>query len=198
MEEKLKKLIIFGFSLLAVVLGYYQIVKGECFFNKSRLNYLRVIPQKSLRGIIYDRRHVALVKNRLSFQACLFPSLAQREKILAVIGNVLGVKEEKLEENFKKNLIAPFIPVPVYTFSSVDTAIQLEEKNIEGLIVKIVPQREVVSPFALAQVVGYVRSMPKALSYLRKYGFKTYQDFGISGLRLTMTITCAAEKEGCR
>jgi len=182
MEERLKKLTIAVLLVLVIVLGYYQIVKGDYFFKKSRLNYLRIIPQKSLRGIIYDRHHQALVKNTLSFQACLFPHTPQRQKVLSALSRVLQVEKKILEDNFHKNIIAPFIPVPVYTFSSVDKAIRLEEKNIEGLIIKVVPQREVVSPFALAQVVGYVQSMPKALSYLRKYGFKTYQDFGISGL----------------
>ncbi|MBV9736759.1 MAG: penicillin-binding protein 2 [Candidatus Eremiobacteraeota bacterium] len=69
-----------------------QIVQGDEFHRLAALNQIRLIPVPAPRGIIFDRNHRVLVRNRPSFVVGLIPSeVTDGNRELSAIAASLGV-----------------------------------------------------------------------------------------------------------
>ncbi|HEC68813.1 MAG TPA: penicillin-binding protein 2 [Candidatus Omnitrophica bacterium] len=179
----LKRVKIIGFSLIVGGLIYYQLIKGDYFFNKSTSNYIRLIPQPALRGLILDRKGKVLVKNSLEFEVCVFlkkPDVNLLEKL----GRLLGTSSEVLEKNFKRNFIASFIPTPVFQTADRERILKLEEKNLPQVSIRLNPKRYVKPSYSISHIVGFVRKISKKDIFLKKYGYDFREEIGYAGLEL--------------
>ena len=69
-----------------------QIVQGDEFHQLAALNQIRLIPVPAPRGIIFDRNHRVLVRNRPSFVVGLIPSeVTDANRELGAVASSLGV-----------------------------------------------------------------------------------------------------------
>ncbi|MBV9277655.1 MAG: hypothetical protein JOZ97_05400, partial [Candidatus Eremiobacteraeota bacterium] len=74
-----------------------QIVQGEEFHRLAALNQIRLIPVPAPRGIIFDRSHRVLVRNRPSFVVGLIPSeVMDANRELNAVAASLGVPATQL------------------------------------------------------------------------------------------------------
>jgi len=82
-----------AFLLLVFQLGQLQLGKGRAYLSRSRENAVRVVPLPAPRGIIYDRKHRILARNRAVFQVQLIPEALPEEKEegLKVISRTLSI-----------------------------------------------------------------------------------------------------------
>ncbi|MBV8727067.1 MAG: penicillin-binding protein 2 [Candidatus Eremiobacteraeota bacterium] len=94
-----------GFIIAVVVIIFaligrliqVQIVQGEEFHRLAALNQIRLIPVPAPRGIIFDRNHRVLVRNRPSFVVGLIPSeVKNANHELGAIAASLGVPAAQL------------------------------------------------------------------------------------------------------
>ncbi|MBN2120899.1 MAG: penicillin-binding protein 2 [Candidatus Omnitrophica bacterium] len=180
----IKQIKIIGFSIILCGLFYYQILQGDYFSNKASTNYIRLIPKEAPRGLIFDRKERLLVKNNLEFQVCVF-SHKEKEETFKSIAQILKVDPAKLENNFRRNFIAPFIPAVVYSTTQKDEILKLDEKNIPQVTVVVRPRRYTVFPYRLCHVAGFTRKLSKENLFLTKFGYSFQEDIGYSGIELT-------------
>ncbi len=181
-QQNLRKLSFIGFLILVAALFFTQIVQGRHYLERSRKNYMRLIPRPGVRGIIYDRNGVALVKNQLRFEVGILPTIRSREGVLRSVAEILGVSFELLKENYRKNIVAPFIPVVVYTTTEKDKIIRLEEESFPEVLVNVSFKREAIFPVSCAHVLGYTQKLQKQSLYLLQYGYKLSDEIGYTGI----------------
>src|SRR5512142_679309 len=62
----------FSFAAMATAYWYTQIVRGDYYFRLSENNRLRSVAVTAARGVIYDRRGVALAENEPSYTLYLY------------------------------------------------------------------------------------------------------------------------------
>ncbi len=88
--------IVIVFALIGRLIAV-QIVQGEEFHRLATLNQIRLIPVPAPRGIIFDRNHHVLVRNRPSFVVGLIPSeVTDADRELNAIAASLGVPAMRL------------------------------------------------------------------------------------------------------
>ncbi len=179
----LKRIKITGFIIIISGLIYYQLIKGEYFFNRSISNYIRLIPQPAPRGLILDRKGRVLVKNALKFEICVFLKEVNNE-LFQKIGDLLELEPQILKRNFKSNFIAPFIPTVIFATTDRDKILKIEEENFSEILIRTRPERYVNFPYSLSHIVGFVRKISKGELFLRKYGYDLQEEIGYAGLEL--------------
>ncbi len=177
----IRKINITGFLIIVTGLFYYQIIQGEYFSSRARDNFIRLIPKTAPRGTIYDRNGIALVKNRMNFQICLF-SKGKDLEIIGQISTIIDVDPELLKKTFKRNFVATFIPTPIYSTTDREKILKLEEKNFPQVTIRLEPSRHIESPLSLAHLIGYTRKLSKEHVFLRKYGYSLQENIGYSGI----------------
>lgn len=166
-----------GFLIIIGGLFYFQIIKGDHFAQRSKSNYVRLIPKIAPRGIIYDKNGEPLLKNKLQFQVCLY----SKENI-EEISRILEVPSEKLKARFKHNFIASFIPTPIYTTSKRSKILQLEQKNFPELSIQIKAKRKAIYPHSFSHILGYTKKISSSQIFLKKYGYSLKERIGNSGI----------------
>lgn len=83
--------------ILVARLIQVQIVQGEEFHRLATLNQIRLIPVPAPRGIIFDRNHRVLVRNRPSFVVGMIPSeVTNVNRELSAVASSLGVPPSQL------------------------------------------------------------------------------------------------------
>jgi cell division protein FtsI/penicillin-binding protein 2 len=95
------------FLILIIQLINLQIIQGEEYKQKSRLNMENYIPIPASRGEIYDRNYAysaantVLVSNRPSFNITMIPAnYGSREELNVIVGRVarlLNIKPEDID-----------------------------------------------------------------------------------------------------
>ena len=71
-------IVVIGFCVFIVRLGYLQIVCAQYYTEKSDENRIRPIRLVPLRGVLYDRQGRApLADNETSFDVCIAPNKAE-------------------------------------------------------------------------------------------------------------------------
>ncbi len=115
-----------AFLLLVYQLGRLQLGKGQVYLSRSRENAIRIVPIPAPRGIIYDREHRILARNRAVFQVQLIPeSLPEdEEEGMAVISRTLAI------------LQSPPPPVLVRMGGTVTTTVPTASPPEEGPVLR--------------------------------------------------------------
>ncbi|MFH1244897.1 MAG: penicillin-binding protein 2 [Candidatus Omnitrophota bacterium] len=169
----LEKLTLLLFSSLILILGYNQILKGPYYSRLSRNNRIKLVRLAAERGSIYDRYGKVLADTKLIFNASILPQeVTNIQQVINKISPVLGISSGKLLREYKKNRLAPFIPVVIAPDISKETAIILEceESDIPGLIIEAKSQRNYPGNKSLSHILGYMgkiseEELPKEKTY---------------------------------
>jgi len=213
--------VVASFALLAFQSWQLQIAQGERYLQKADRNRFRLVSVDAPRGIIYDREGRLLARNMPSFIVSVVPADLPEEKeshVFQYLSTLLEIPvsshdprggrapsvdyhflsepEEHQPEPQMKELVqagreTPFIPVPIKSNISRDTAFVIEEERLQlpGVIVEIEPLREYISSTLVSHVIGYVGHIPK--QEVENYVGRRDSDYdandivGLTGVELT-------------
>lgn len=182
----LNAVIISIFLLLAVFLFNMQIIQGANFKSLSDKNCMRLISQPGARGRILDKNGLVLVGNSISYDLQILPQeKTELNRTLSAVASVLNIGFEELKSRYKKNYLAPFIPVTVAKKINSKKAIVLGELKSDYNSIIIQPCSIRYYPFGnlASHVIGYLNQIDQwRLSKLDDYGYKIKDTVGFGGI----------------
>ncbi len=173
-----------GFFVLLLSLFYYQIIRGDYFFKRAQKNYIKLIPQRSLRGRILDRNSLVLAYDRASFNIAVIPYQIGRKKepLLKELAKYSNSPEALLSHNYRKNLENIFSPVDILIDIDKKSALELKERFMEDILINIYPRRFYSCSYPCAHILGYVKEASSFYEDLKPYGYHPRERVGISGV----------------
>jgi len=174
------------FILIGACLSYLQIIKGDLYGRLSCKNSIRLLNINAPRGIIYDRQNRRVVDNAISFGVFIVPQEAKDlDGETRKLSRILGVSEDLLKRNYKRNYRAPFAPCELKRDVSKRTAILIEESKLDmpGVLIKELPLRRYLYKEAFAHVGGYIGEIDKKeMRLLKSYGYNVKDLIGKDGV----------------
>ncbi|MCX7715911.1 MAG: hypothetical protein N2Z73_00675, partial [Endomicrobia bacterium] len=84
----LKYVLIFFITIIYSILFYYQIIRGNYYYNIAEKNRLKMFVINAPRGIIYDVNNTIISDNRPSISVFYYPV---KEPLPKEIDNILSV-----------------------------------------------------------------------------------------------------------
>ncbi len=163
MRNKKRTLHIFVYLTLAVMciftlrLWQLQILKGDYYRDKSIKNRVRVIRLPAPRGIIYDRKGKALVRNAPYYIVSLIPELTEKVDTKA-LSQLLGMTEEEILDRIKKHDPHSLEPIRLkedIPFREV-AYIEARRSDFPGLIIETDITRQYPYHETAAHLIGYL------------------------------------------
>ncbi len=179
-----------AFLTLMGQLWYVQIASGAQYRQRAEVNRVRVVSEKPLRGVVYDRAGRQLVRNVPSFTASIRPAdlprgKGEQEAIFARLERVLEMPAAEIEAIVKEARQDPFSPVRVKAPISREQALILEEQHtrLPGVVVQDPPIRAYPEGPLFGHVLGYTGPLPsRLLDTLLGQGYERDDSVGISGV----------------
>jgi len=182
----LSAVIIFIFGVLAVLLFNMQVIQGANFKSLSDKNCMRLISQPGSRGRILDKHGNVIVGNSISYDLQILPQeKLELNKTLSAAAVVLNIGFEELISRYKKNYLAPFIPVTVAKNINTKKAIALGElkSDYNSIIIQPCSIRYYPNDGLASHVIGYLSQIdPWRLDKLDDYGYKVKDMVGFGGI----------------
>lgn len=182
---KIFKYICFAaFITLCASLFYYQIVKGNYYLRRARNNYVRIIPERSIRGKIFDRNGFAIAYDKASFNIGVIPYQIRNKKetVFQELSQYSGLSIKILNRNYNREFQNLFTPVDVIIDIDKDKAFQIKEKLQDDVLIDPQPQRFYSYPYEFAHITGYVKEASAFYDRLKKYGYEPAERIGLSGI----------------
>ncbi len=173
-----------GFSILLISLFYYQILKGDYYLIRARNNYVRVIPERSLRGNIYDRNGELLAKDIPSFNISVIPYQIKykKDKLFKSISVYINSDVKRLDRNYNRKFQNQFSPVDIIPDIDKKTAFKIKEKFGDDVLINPEPKRLYLYPYEFAHVLGYVQDASAFPENIKKYGYSPSERIGKTGI----------------
>ncbi|MFA5007805.1 MAG: penicillin-binding protein 2 [Candidatus Omnitrophota bacterium] len=180
----LKRIYVTAFLVLCVSLLYYQIIKGNYYLIRAKNNYVRVIPERSIRGKIFDRNGVTLAYDKPSFNIAVIPYQIKNKKnaLLDELAKFCNLKVKSLNRNYNRKFQNFFTPVDIIADIDKKEAFRIEEKFGDEVLIDPQPQRYYAYPQETAHLLGYVKEAASFYERLKKYGYSPNERIGISGI----------------
>ena len=149
-----------GFAALVIVFWILQVLQNAKYEGLADSNYLRTIPLRAPRGVLFDRDGRVLVENRDSFTiAILREATNDLERTIRNVAVATGVSEAAIREAVERRRREPlFRPLPVIehaTFEQV-AAIEVRRRELPEILVQQVPTRSYPADRMAAHLFGYV------------------------------------------
>ncbi|MFN2528332.1 MAG: penicillin-binding protein 2 [Candidatus Baltobacteraceae bacterium] len=186
---------------LVIRLIQVQVVHGEEYHNAAQANQIRLIPVAAPRGIIYDRYHHVLVRNRPSFVVALIPSEVKDIKSeMHALAQTLNIPEklfwERLYhhrglnyENFDQvQVYEPYGPVILASDLSVKQMARLAElqNDLPGVDLEAQPVRDYPYKSFASHLFGFVGQINEdEYKELKGQGYTPNDVIGKDGLEAT-------------
>ncbi|MCK9615665.1 MAG: hypothetical protein M0R48_09195, partial [Candidatus Omnitrophica bacterium] len=139
----LKRICITAFLILCVSLFYYQIIKGNYYLIRAKNNYVKVIPERSIRGKIFDRNGIVLAYDKPSFNIAVIPYQIKNKKtaIFSELAKFSGLNLKTLNRNYSRKFQNFFAPVDIITDIDKREAFRIKEKFKDEIFIDPQPQR---------------------------------------------------------
>ena len=203
--------VLIAFLVAVGQLARLQLGQQSAYRLQSRENAVRIVPIPAPRGVIYDRAHRILARNRPLFQVGAIPSLLPEEKEegIQVIRYTLNIirhppltagepftdtnetvflfdsPEEVWQQVQEERLGAAYRPILLATKVPREVAFLLEEMSVElpGIQVMAEPVREYPGGPLTSHIIGYMGAIPPNLQneYAAR-GYRTDQKIGLAGV----------------
>lgn len=174
------------FIMLALALVYTQGIKHAYYSRLSKDNAIRIIPIEGPRGAIFDRNGVGLVSDRISFNVALvYQELKNREKLIRLLVNTLGIERKDVEDGIEKSARKPYAPVTIVDDIDRDKAFILEEEsfNVRGLVIQTRSMRDYLYKNVGAHLLGYLSEISEVeLERMKEYGYRAKDLVGRDGV----------------
>lgn len=186
-------MLVLGFVLLTIFVLASQLVNLQLVHGKSSLvqaegNRVRERIVRAPRGIIYDSKGVALVKNIPNYDLSITPSdlpldSLKKNEVIRKVSDITAVKYEDVRSKITASNEHSPQPILVLKNLDKDKSILLESKitDLPGVHLDINPIREYLDSGLLSQTMGYVGRISE--SELSRNGDYLLTDYiGKSGL----------------
>jgi penicillin-binding protein 2 len=149
-----------AFALLVGVFWILQVLENAKYEDLADSNYLRTIPLRAPRGVLFDRHGKVLVENRHSFTiAVLREATKDLNQTVSKIANATGVPEAAIRDAIERRRREPlFRPLPVIEHASFEqvAAIEARRRELPEVLVQQVPTRNYPPDRLAAHLFGYV------------------------------------------
>ena len=184
----------------ALRLYYLQVIKHHELAELADRNRIRIQRLPALRGLVFDRRHRALVDTRPSFDAVIVPedtpnvdaTIARLEKLLGGQNNFSKKIEDADDEGRPE-----YEPVMVDEHLDWSQVVALETHQMElpGVSLQVTPRRHYLYDSLAAHLLGYVGEVTvKDLNHLPDY--RMGDDIGKFGLERSWEGTLRGDSGG--
>ena len=150
----------FSFAAMATAYWYTQIVRGDYYFRLSENNRLRSVAVTAARGVIYDRRGVALAENEPSYTLYLYRR--ETKNLSASIDTavaLLGLPREDVERRVARyRTYFDFVPIALAENLTIGEVAAIEARGAEHpeFAVGVGQRRLYTKSSAAAQTLGYL------------------------------------------
>jgi penicillin-binding protein 2 len=160
------------FAVLVLRLWSLQVVHAERYRELALHNRVRDVKVRPARGRVFDRNGRPLADNRPRLDACVDysklksakHSAEQRERLVAVLHDVLGMSEEEIGDRLDPRKVVPYVPVVIERDITPDEYAKL--KVLEPLTAGLMPMTNFARRYrygaAAAQALGYTGLVPGA------------------------------------
>lgn len=191
-----------AFALLVGQLWNVQIANGRQYQQRAEVNRVRVVSEKPLRGVIYDRAGRQVARNVPSWTAGIRPADLPRDKqaraqVFERLGRVLEMDPAAIQALVDAARDDPFTPARVKSPITRDLALILQEQQdlFPGVVIDQTPIREYPEGAYLGKILGYTGPIPAAVLQARlQAGYERDDTLGISGIEAAFE----AEMKGSR
>lgn len=185
---------------MAARLFWMQVVQFDAYQNQSARNRIRLIELPAPRGTLYDRRGGVFAEDRVSYNLVLLPQEVQdRQELFSVLSEKLRISAASLQQIYRKNYRAPFVPVVLAANISKEQALGFEEQlfQMPGLFVQTRPVRYYPYAGAAAHLIGYLGEIDQEeLDRLKPYGYKVRDLVGQSGIEKIFDLELRGQTGG--
>lgn len=194
--------IILACLLLFLIAGLFftQVICGRRYYELSLRNSVRLIPQESYRGRIFDTHGLLLVDNAMSFDAVVVPQdMKQEQEVFRGLADILGMARQDVVRRYKRGYVNPFTPVVIMAGITKEAAIALEERAFDWQGVGVVINARRYYPYGAtaAHALGYMGEIDKSrITRLKEYGYDLRDKVGYSGLEEELDLFLRGEKGG--
>jgi penicillin-binding protein 2 len=154
------------FGALAVAFWLLQVVKGVEYRERAADNYIKALPLRAPRGVLFDRHGEVLVGNHSSFTIAIIreqtPDLdATVERLSEVTGADLDAMRATVERRKREPRFRPLPMIEHATFAQV-AAVLARQRELRGVEVQQVPTRSYPADGLAAHLFGYVGEVQDA------------------------------------
>jgi penicillin-binding protein 2 len=167
-----------------------QIANGSQYRQRAEVNRIRVVSEKALRGVVYDRAGRQVARNVPSWTAAIRPADLPRDKgqrtdLFERLGRVLQLDPQEIAKTVDEAREDPFTPARVKSPIPRDLALVIEEQQglFPGVVIQYTPIRAYPEGPLLGQILGYTAPIPAGLLQNRlETGYERDDTLGITGI----------------
>jgi len=171
------------FAALAVSFWILQVAEHDKYKEMADNNFLRTIPLRAPRGVLFDRDGKVLVENKSSFTIAVIRERSRNVNgAIARVAAATGVEEARLQEVMQRHRRDPmFAPIPVIEHASFAQVAAVMARGLElpEVVVQQVPTRAYPADDLGAHLFGYVSEIQE--SQLDRPEFSGMQSGAIVG-----------------
>ena len=146
-------------GVLLISFWLVQVVQNAHYEALADSNYLRTIPLRAPRGLVFDRNDRVLVENRDSFSITLVRERAANlDRTMALVARVTGVGEQTVRDIVQRHRREPvFRPITIIEHATLAQVVSVRARALElpEIVVQTVPTRTYLNGFG-AHLFGYV------------------------------------------
>lgn len=154
------------FGVLAVSFWVLQVIEHDKYKEMADNNFLRTIPLRAPRGVLFDRDGKVLVENKSSFTIALIRERSRNvNEAIARLAAATGVDEPRLQEVMQRHRRDPmFAPIPVIEHASFAQVAAVTAHGLElpEVVVQQVPTRAYPADALAAHLFGYVSEIQES------------------------------------
>ncbi len=178
------------FAALAVSFWVLQVAEHDRYKEMADNNFLRTIPLRAPRGVLFDRNGKVLVENKSSFTIAVIRERSRNvNAAIARLAAATGVEEARLQDVMQRHRRDPlFAPIPVIEHATFEQVAAVTARRLElpEVVVQPVPTRAYPADALGAHLFGYVSEIQEAQLDRPEYsGMESGAIIGQSGLEKT-------------
>ena len=182
-----------AFLLLCGQLWSVQVANYSQYQRRAEVNRVRVVSEKPLRGVVYDRAGRQVARNVASWTLAIRPADLPRDKderadVLARIGRIFELDPNEISKVVDAARDDPFTPARIKAPISRELALTIEEQldRFPGVVIQHTPIRQYPEGAFLGKILGYSGPIPAASFQARlEQGYERDDTLGLSGVELT-------------
>ena len=150
------------FILLAFAFWILQVVQHDKYGPWADKNYLRTIPLRAPRGVLFDRNGRVLVDNRDSYTiAFLRERSANINEAIRRLAEAVGLDEARVHEPIQRAISRrdpPFRPITIVEHATLPQVVAVLARQLElpEVLIQQVPARKYPDDGMAAHLFGYV------------------------------------------
>ncbi len=188
-----RTVVVLAFMVLAFQLWRMQVVEGKYYQGKAENNRIRVLSVAPVRGVIYDRNGVPLVRNVPSFSVSIVPADVPRDMENTVarrLSRLISVDPQEIVSKVAAGRTPQqyFLPIPILSGISKETALSIDEMHTDlpGVTIQIEAVRNYLGGPSFSPLLGYTgRISAEEYSDLNDEGYQLQDKLGKAGVELS-------------